>query len=173
MILFIAQVIFLRYRRPAAATELVGSAPDHVTSAVGPYVDGTSRPSKRRMTLSCVRWWAVCSTRRQNIQMRWRSTSKKGTVSIHQDSCCSAKKSSLLRTNSMKRVQTASTVMDTGRTCLVQAPAYEGIHRRNVVRREADGGISHPHCGSGCGLKSRSESANSFQVDATLFDSLT
>lgn len=33
----------------------VGVAPSHVTSAVGPYVEGTGFSSSRRLTLNCVR----------------------------------------------------------------------------------------------------------------------
>ena len=55
---------------PAASTEVVGSAPSQVWSEVGPYTEGTGLFSSRRYTVSCVRRWQLCSTRRQNTQMR-------------------------------------------------------------------------------------------------------
>src|SRR5689334_6060862 len=43
------------YFRPAASTVVVGSAPVHLTSAVGPYVAGTGMSRSRRQSETCVR----------------------------------------------------------------------------------------------------------------------
>src|SRR5579863_4929345 len=104
------------YPRPAASTLCVGSAPCHVTSAVGPYEDGTLRPSNRRFTVNWLRWWAVCSTRRQKIQMRSRSTSKNRTRSSHQPGGCAAKKARRGRASSARRVAQAMGDPVCGRT---------------------------------------------------------
>src|SRR5271166_6088382 len=161
------------YLRPAASTDVVGSAPSHVWSEVGPYTEGTGLFSRRRYTVSCVRWWQVCSTRRQKTQMRCRVRPKKGTSCIHHSAVCGAKKASRGRASSSMRWMYALSSGVLGSTSPAGGSGVPTNSPKNL-RSESNWcfRISATVDDLGCGLKFTSSWAKLRQTEITLSVSL-